>query len=266
MIKVYSCGNDFIADNSNFLNLNKYMSSFFYLDAKLLINTNKDNYAIRCENDDNTLLAIKVEPYNLLFYGDKECLSELLSYLMNNDYNYLGIMCSTQIGEVLIKEAPSIVDRNYYLSIGMDFMEAKEKTDESSAKVEVATINDANNIYDLSVEFFKDCCLPDRPNLEKIKENINHYRILKMNNEIVCMAAYSYDTDNSYKITYVYTTPKYRGKGFAKEVVNTLKNEILSKGKIATLNVDQANPISNHLYETLGFKKIYSQGIYILKE
>ena len=55
------------------------MSFFFYLDAKLLMGTNKDNYAIRCEDDGITLLAMKVERYNLLLYGDKECLSELLS-------------------------------------------------------------------------------------------------------------------------------------------------------------------------------------------
>ncbi len=80
------------------------------------------------------------------------------------------------------------------------------------------------------------------------------------------MAAYSYDTDNSCRITHVYTIKECRENGFARTVVNTLKNEILNIGKIATLNVDQANPISNHLYETLGFKKIYSQGIYLLKE
>ena len=266
MIKVYSCGKDFINDNSNFLNINKYMSSFFYLDAELFLNPNKDNYAISCENDGKTLLAMKVEPYNLMLYGDKECLKELLSYLTNNYYNYSNIMCSTDIGDSLIKEASLIVKRNYYLYIGMVFMEAKEKTFESSDIVEVATINDANKIYDLSVNFFKDCGLPDRPNIEKIKANINHYRVLRINNEIVSMAAYSYDTDNSCRITHVYTIKECRGNGFARTVVNTLKNEILNMGKIATLNVDQANPISNHLYETLGFKKIYSQGIYILKE
>ena len=41
-----------------------------------------------------------------------------------------------------------------------------------------------------------------------------------------------------------------------------MKNEILSMGKLATLNVDKKNPISNRLYLSLGFKSILSQSEY----
>ena len=41
-----------------------------------------------------------------------------------------------------------------------------------------------------------------------------------------------------------------------------MKNEILSMGKLATLNVDKKNPISNRLYLSLGFKRILSQSEY----
>ena len=50
--------------------------------------------------------------------------------------------------------------------------------------------------------------------------------------------------------------------GYARKLVNYAKNEIIAQGKIATLNVDKKNPISNHLYSSLGFKKVFSQGIY----
>ena len=37
--------------------------------------------------------------------------------------------------------------------------------------------------------------------------------------------------------------------------------------EVATLNVDKKNPISNHLYASLGFKKLFSQGVYhIIKD
>ena len=58
------------------------------------------------------------------------------------------------------------------------------------------------------------------------------------------------------------TKPEYRGMGYARKLVNYAKNEIIAQGKIATLNVDKKNPISNHLYSSLGFKKVFSQGIY----
>ena len=84
MIKRYDDGKTFIIDNFTFLDENKYLSVFFYFDAVLLIKTDSNNYAIKVEEDNKKLLALKVEPYNLLLYGDKECLKELLNYLNEN--------------------------------------------------------------------------------------------------------------------------------------------------------------------------------------
>ena len=72
-----------------------------------------------------------------------------------------------------------------------------------------------------------------------MKGIINSYRILKIDNKIVSMAAYTNNTSDSYRITHVYTRPEYRGNSYARKVVNTLKNEIINMNKLATLNVDQ---------------------------
>ena len=66
--------------------------------------------------------------------------------------------------------------------------------------------------------------------------------------------------NGSMRITNVYTRGIYRGKGYARKVVNTIKNEILAAGKTATLNVDRRNPVTNHLYRALGFKPVFAQG------
>ncbi|MCR5422833.1 MAG: hypothetical protein K6E74_04270, partial [Bacilli bacterium] len=63
MIKRYDDGKAFIKDNSFFLDENKYLSVFFYLGAELLIKPDKNNYAIKLEEDNKKLLALKVEPY-----------------------------------------------------------------------------------------------------------------------------------------------------------------------------------------------------------
>ena len=49
-------------------------------------------------------------------------------------------------------------------------------------------------------------------------------------------------------------------KTSAGKVVNSAKNEILASGKRATLNVDRKNPVSYHLYLSLGFERMFSQG------
>ena len=260
MIKVYENGNEFKLENKEFLDLNKYMSSLFYVNANTLTKTDTINYAIKAEDGNKKTLAIRVEPYNLLLYGDIECLGELLGYLYNNKYVFSGIMCNTTIGDELVKS------HDYIQKFGMDFMEAKEYSLESSKEVLKATLDDLDQVYECVNKFFKDCGLPDTMDKDRLATKLDNFRLIKENERIVSLATYMYDTENSFRVSHVYTRPECRGKGNARKVVNYIKNEILEMGKVATLNVDQKNPISNHLYLSLGFKKIYSQGIYSLKK
>ena len=66
MIQVYDSGAAFITENQTFLDTNPQISAFMVLDAPLLKETGKINYAMKCEKDEKTLLAMKVEPYNLI--------------------------------------------------------------------------------------------------------------------------------------------------------------------------------------------------------
>ena len=62
MITNYPNGEALIKDNKEFLDENKYMSTFFYLDAPFLKEPDKKNYALKVSSDNKKLLAIKVEP------------------------------------------------------------------------------------------------------------------------------------------------------------------------------------------------------------
>ena len=266
MIVEYSNGEAFIKENSSFLNENRYLSAFFYIDAPLLTKCDKKNYVFKVSSNNKTLLALKVEPYNLLLYGEKECLEELLLFLKNNNFEVDGVNCSTIIGDALLAVSEKILGKTYKLLIGMDFMEAKEISEESSEDVIVPTTDDVKEIYQCMINFFNDCGLPDKPNMEKIRDTISSFRIIRMDNKIVSLSKKSPDTDVSIRVVTVYTRPEYRNRGLARKVVNYVKNEIINEGKIATLNVDQANPVSYHLYTSLGFKKVLSQGVYIVNK
>lgn len=266
MIKSYPNGEAFIKDNSSFLDENKYMSAFFYLDAPFLTVINENNYALKVSSNDKKLLALKVEPYNIMFYGDSELVEEFLSYIKNNNLAIDGAMCSTEIGDKLIELAPSIINKHYYLQIGMDFMKTDEINEPSSPEVIKASLDDVDEIEECLINFFVDCGLPDRPVREKIINNIETFRLIKKDNKIVALSRCGHDTEISSRISTVYTRPEYRNCGYARKVTNTLKNEIINNGQVATLHVDQANPISNHLYASLGFKKVFSKGIYLIKD
>ena len=83
--------------------------------------------------------------------------------------------------------------------------------------------------------------------------------VIEENGEIAA-AAYAVPFGKYRYIYAVATKPEYRGRGYARKVVNSAKNEILAAGKRVTLNVDRKNPVSYHLYLSLGFERMFSQG------
>ena len=266
MIINYANGEEFIKDNKTFLEENVYMSSFFFLDAPLLKESSKTNYALKVFSEDRQLVVIKVEPYYVLLYGDGGLVKELLIYIKENELEVNGIYCSSEIGEKYIRLAKELFNQELHLQIGMDFMNATEITEPSSPLVGSASLDDVDELFECLTNFVRDCGLNDEVKKEDIIKCIDRFRLIRKDNKIVSLASRSPESDNSIRITDVYTRPEYRGKGLARQVVNAIKNEILETGKIATLNVDQANPISNHLYESLGFRKTFSRGIYLPKQ
>ena len=265
MVKEYSSGQAFINENEAYLSENKFLSSFIFLDAPFLKEASKKNYALGVFNDNKTLLGLKVEPYNLLLYGDEDLLEELLSFIKDNNYELEGIYCSEEIGNKLLEISSKVLDKEYYLLVGMDFLKATEITEESSKEVVIPTLDDVDELYECLVKFVKDCGLNDKVEKDKIANRINDFRIIRKDNKIASLSRRSEDTDTSIRISAAYTRDEYRNQKLARKVVNNLKNEIINEGKIATLHVDQANPISYHLYTSLGFKKAFSQGIYLIK-
>ena len=92
MIVSYQTGMEFLQDNQEYLQTNPYLSTFFTLDALLLKQADKINYALRCEQGDKRLLALKIEPYNLLLFGEEACVPELLRFLKSYYWLVFGII------------------------------------------------------------------------------------------------------------------------------------------------------------------------------
>ena len=70
---------------------------------------------------------------------------------------------------------------------------------------------------------------------------------------VVSIAKKTRETDCLCSISAVYTIEKERKKGFSKKIVSFLTNYIVTNHKIAYLFVDKNNPISNHLYQSIGY-------------
>ena len=261
-MKTYADGAAFLAENQAFLDTNPQISAFMVLDAPLLKETGTINYAVKCERDGKTLLAMKVEPYNLQLFGDADCAGELLDFLIHGGYEIKNYLCEKTLGDTAAHELETRFGIRYEEALAMEFMEAKEMTEPSSPEVEAANEGDLDEICACMEQFLIECNLQDKLNREAMRRSIGDFRVIRADGRIASVGKAVRDIGESMRITNVYTREAYRGKGYARKVVNTIKNEVLAAGKTATLNVDRRNPVTNHLYRALGFEPVFAQGEY----
>lgn len=259
MIIEYENGNEFLTNNLEFLNTNEYLTTFFKLNAPSIIGTTKKNYVIKCENNGAKLVTLRMEPYSTLFFGDLECAEELVSYLIKNKYELNNYLCELTLGNKILDILQNEYKFDYYEALAMDFMKVTQISEPSSNEVIPAEDEDVDDIIQCLNMFSSECGLINTLNKEKVLQKISSYRVIKIDGKIVSMAKIAPSTSFDLKISEVYTKKEYRGKGLARKVVNTVKNEIIQSGKNATLNVDRYNPITNHLYSSLGFRRLFSQ-------
>jgi uncharacterized protein len=79
----------------------------------------------------------------------------------------------------------------------------------------------------------------------------------------VSMAGFAGPTPNGIRVAWVYTPPEKRGKGFAGACVAALSQKLLDDGrKFCFLYTDLANPISNHVYQKIGYEPVTDATVY----
>jgi len=80
-----------------------------------------------------------------------------------------------------------------------------------------------------------------------------------------CLACLSRETPNGRAIGPVYTPPASRRRRDATSLVAELSQHVLTSGKrFACLFTDDANPTSNRLYESIGFRFVCRYDAYSL--
>ena len=83
----------------------------------------------------------------------------------------------------------------------------------------------------------------------------------------VSMAGFAGRTANGVRIQLVYTPPEHRRQGYATATVADLTGRMLGSGCIyCCLVTDLANPTSNHIYETIGYRPVSDMGEYVFGE
>ncbi|MDE7095483.1 MAG: peptide-methionine (S)-S-oxide reductase MsrA, partial [Anaeroplasmataceae bacterium] len=241
-------------------------TAFFFVNAQNYHTLNRRNYALRFKKEEEVLLILRLDPFNMLIFGSKALCRYAVDIMA--DLNLV-------VGSVLGEEE-CVVDflRCYQerllgetlLQHSMQIMVLKELKSLPNPSVFQCSSNDLEQLA-LCYCFFKKEALQEELDLssaiEALKGKENTFYAIKEKDRIVSIATKARNFDSICSISNVFTIPEYRGKGYARGVVSKLCEDILEEGKTPYLYVDKTNPISNHLYLSLGFTYLINQVQYL---
>jgi RimJ/RimL family protein N-acetyltransferase len=192
---------------------------------------------------------------------------------LSNQIEIKGILSHKEVCDIFITEYTKRVHVDFTLHTAMDIMRLDhlikphlkgKLMNADSSETEFLI----NCIHDFNLE-----CLHETSSreelLERYQERIsNHKFYIHYNEENIktSIVMLSRDLKDGKAITAVYTLPEYRGKGYATSMMYYACEIIFNQGyHYATLFVDQKNPISNRVYQKIGFYILTNAYDYRLK-
>lgn len=224
--------------------------------------TVKDDYG------DIKLIAMMTPPYNLSIYETGNVQEDSILNYFAKELSMLNI----SVPGIITEKSLAARFSDIYLSTesktnikvtNMRIFRLDEVRDIpiSKGKLRLATENDLYFLPFWHMYFCLDCSLQFvdmNSAIEKDKSFLNSKSLyIWEDNFPVSQAAMGRKTLNSAVVSYVYTPPHFRGKGYASSCVASLSRHLLENGhKSCSLFTDLANPVSNSIYMKIGYKPV----------
>lgn len=99
--------------------------------------------------------------------------------------------------------------------------------------------------------------IPQDEKLYRYRLSTKKIYVLEVNGIPVSMAGYTRELQTAIGVSFVYTPPYYRGKGYASSCVAQLSQMALDKGFTkCILYTDLLNPTSNSIYQKIGYTPV----------
>ena len=220
------------------------------------------------QNEKTELIILYRKPWKLIMYSPTDNTSdELYRFADEETYkqdNYLlGVNAETEIANKFAKFYCEIAKQKYRIVKPMKILvleEIRELKNTCEATFRTATENDRKILTQYIKEFHKEALEEDKSDEyanDKFDEYLKRgYYVLEKDGKIVCQAVIGRDLLKGKGISGVYTQKEERGKGYAYNLVYQISKKCLDEGaEYGVLYTDAGNPISNHVYEKIGYVK-----------
>lgn len=220
------------------------------------------------QNKKTELIMLYRKPWKLILYSPTNNTSEELykfaaEQVYREDNKLLGVNAETEIAHKFARFYCEIAKQQYRLVnplkiLVLEKLLPKQKVNKVTFRE--ATKQDAPLLTQYIKGFHKDALdeeMPDEEANKKFEAYLERgYYVLEKEGKIVSQAVFSRKLIKGKCISGVYTPKEERGKGYAYNLIYTLSKKCLDEGaEYCVLYTDAENPISNHVYEKIGYVK-----------
>ena len=197
--------------------------------------------------------------------GPREASNLLAEYLARSEVSPAGVVGAEDSSEnfsAAWSECTGSIARPD-LTLGLYQVERVTQPRMAAGSFRPAAADDIPVLSRFAMNFFRDVNDPENDVNEAVTRGISERRLFVWCDEgggVVSMAAWAGPTPNGVRINFVYTPPEMRGRGYASNCVAALTRRLLDSGRrFVFLFTDMANPISNRIYQAIGYRHLGNQ-------
>lgn len=269
--KKYDDPNEFAKENERFILEKEWLNNLIAGNYKDAIKEGlNENWLLArvTEGEQTELVLLLRKPWRLLMYSPTNNKSEELyrfaaEKLYEIDPDLEGVNTEKEVSQIFAKEFCKIAGKEPKVRFEMRILvlenlaEAKLRDDvifRKATKEDKEVLNEYRRRF--SEEALNENLTPEE--LEEIfYRNLERGSyVLEKNGKIVATAVTNRHLSKGKSVGSVFTPKEERGKGYAYNVVYRLSKELLDSGlEYCVLFTDDSNPISNHVYEKIGYEK-----------
>ncbi len=270
MFRAYQTSLEFLQDNRSMLQKDPLQTVFFEENARNMpqITDRFQGFAVKIEQDGKTLLAARRLHFPMVLYGDSGLCGPLSEELAGRRLLFRQVLAAPELAQTFLICYMKAFGGTFRTLRLMDIMYCRWLNPSLPKEPEAETpgSGDLPALAALAGQFHREA-LGEAADLRRLMETLQRdllrYRAVRRQGEVVSIAKKAREGQELCAVSNVYTHPAFRGQGLARQVVSSLTREILAQGKLPYLYVDQRNPISNRLYQRVGYVYHAPQGEYL---
>lgn len=269
--KRYDDPNEFIQENEKFILEKEWLNNLMAGNYKDAVKEGlNENWLLAriTEGEQTELIMLLRKPWRLLMYSPTNNKSEALykfaaEELYKIDPNLEGVNTEKEVSQIFAKEFCKVAGKEPKVRFEMRILVLEELTEPNlrdDVVLRKATIEDKPILKEYRRKFAEEALneILTEEDLEKKFEK--HFEmgsyVLEKDGKIVATAVSNRHLPRGKSIGNVYTPKEERGNGYAYNIVYRLSKQFLDSGlDYCVLFTDDSNPISNHVYEKIGYRR-----------